>query len=588
MSKASTFCYECDADVLPSCPGAASGVLIVEDDLGISIEVGMIMQQMRNTFGEVDVCWERVGRGEASFVAASLVTNTALATLRDLERQLRDLDEHVDLQSLQKTCSTLHGNADDDNRAGWHDLTQKLSATKKALVHCTGGHIIPFVNTVEKSDQRLTCCVRPIELLKNGGESDFLTTLIGDIQRLVPSESTPGAVVTSITPVYADMGYYLSNRDDKSAEFRLLLSLTLLSETYTADLDNVRPPATIIQRRLIALRLAQQGRQTIHDLLSDKTCFPCRCTQTLAFHLQRLEADLLHYASHKCWNVFFQSPWVAGNHALEILDLYHYYGMKLFGYRHYVGAVLHTYNVLQQLAGLEEIPLFEGLCEQYEQTFFPGGRPEENFKACWTRSIGARLKFKKGHRSHNQRDSWCMAVPAHAAQKAAGLGISKGEHDDKDECTLFNIKQQDYCVSEEQWESFRNAESLGNVEEASAVQKKLQSLLSYANSVLSSSSCEAIPQARLNHFTVFATCVRVISTISDAAHTSEEDKGMNCICFANAVLSGGDRIVEARKMGRTGGACWTKAEREGVVKMTVDVMRDVVGGKEAKEWLWRL
>ena len=586
MSKAPMSCSECDTEVLPSCPGAASSDLLAEDELGISIEVGMIMQQMRNTFDEVNVYWERVGLGEVSFVAASLVTNTALATLRDLERQLRVLDKYIDLQSLQKTCSMLHGNADDDTPAGWHDLAQKLSATKKALAHCTGGHSIPLEKMEPKSDQKLPGCVRPINLLKSRGKVDFLTTLIGDTQRLVSSEAIPGAVVRSITPVYADMGYYLSNRDDEFAELRLLLNCTLLSDAYTAYLDNARPPATIVQGRLIALRLAQQGRQTIHDLLSDKTCFPCRCTQTLAFHLQNLEADLLHYASYKCWNVFFQSPWVAGNHVLEMLDLCHYYGMRLFGYRHYVGAVLHTYNVLQQLAGFKEVPLFEGLCDQYEQTFFPGGRPKGNFKACWTRYMGARLKFKKGHRSRNQRDSWCMAVPAHAAQKAAGLGISKGEHDDKDECLLLTIKQQDYRVSEEQWASIRNAETIGKPEDARAVPLKLQSLLSYADSVLSPSSHAEIPQARLNHFAVFATCVRIISTLSDAAHTSKEDKGMNCICFTNAILSGGDRIVEARKMSRTRGACWTKAEREGVVKMSTDAMRDVLGETKTDEWLW--
>ena len=581
-------CSECDAEVSLSCTGVASGVLLAEDDLGISIEVGMIMQQIRNTFDEATVCWQRVILGEASFVAASLVTNTALATVRDLERQLRVLDEHVDLPSLHKTCSMLHGNADDDNPAGWHDLAQKLSATKKALIHSTGGRILPSGSSDVKTARKPVGCVRPTELHRSGGKSDFLTTLFGDIQGLAFNESTPGAVVRSITPVYADMGYYLSNRGDTSAELRLLLSLTLLSETYTAYLDNVSPPAAIVQSRLNALRFAQQGRQTIHDLLSDKPCFPCRCTQTLAFHLQNLEADLLHYASHKCWNVFFQSPWVAGNHTLEMLDLCHYYGMQLFGYRHYVGAVLHTYNVLQQLAGFEEVPLFEGLCEQYEQTFFPGGRPKGNFKACWTRYIGARLKFKKGHRSRNQRDSWCMAVPAHAAQKAAGLGISKGEHGDRDECLLFKIKKQDYCVSEEQWTTIRNAETPDRTGQAQPEPRKLQSLLSYADSVLSSSSNNVIPQARLNHFAVFATCVRIISTLSDAAHTSKEDKGMNCICFANAVLSGGDRIVEARKMGRTSGACWTKDEREGVVKMTVDAMQEVVGEKKVGEWSWQL
>jgi hypothetical protein len=41
--------------------------------------------------------------------------------------------------------------------------------------------------------------------------------------------------------------------------------------------------------------------------------------------------------------------------------------MKLFAYRQYVGSVVHSYNVLQQLAGLEEFPLLEQICEQHKK-----------------------------------------------------------------------------------------------------------------------------------------------------------------------------------------------------------------------------
>lgn len=74
--------------------------------------------------------------------------------------------------------------------------------------------------------------------------------------------------------------------------------------------------------------------------------------------------------------------------------------------------------------------------------------------------------------------------------------------------------------------------------------------------------------AKLDYFEAFEKCVKIVSAISNASHTSEKEKGLNCICFASAILDDADRIVNARKMGRDAGAAWTKSEREGVLEAT--------------------
>jgi len=81
--------------------------------------------------------------------------------------------------------------------------------------------------------------------------------------------------------------------------------------------------------------------------------------------------DLQCYASHNCWDLIFQSPWVAGNHVLEILALCNYYGHYLLKYRHYMGAILHSYNALTQFGGLDKVPLLEKICDQFCEILFP-------------------------------------------------------------------------------------------------------------------------------------------------------------------------------------------------------------------------
>lgn len=596
-------CPECTTEPAPPCSGTVSDLPLAEDDVLLTIEVGLILQRLSQLFEEVRMVWTHVSHGRETFVAASFVTNVAAASMKQLEQRMRELTGNVDLEYLQEICSTLHGDRDGACPTWIRSVVEGLIYAKTAVRRCTGSHQQSAPTQPHRVTQNLCEFVRCAGCHNSGASSTLMEPLMDNMIHLVQGGFIASGVVRNSTPLCDGLGCVLQDLDNKSAELRLILGLTLLSESNVNYVGAAQALAKPPSCRLVALRFAQQAAKVVGHVLQDKTCFPCRCTQTLAFHLQNLETDLLGYASYKCWDLFFQSPWVAGNHILEMLDMCQYYGMKLFSYRHYVGSVLHSYNVLQQLAGLEKIPLFEWLCNHYQNTFFPGGRPTNNFRACWSRYIGARLKFKKGHKSHNHRDSWCMAIPAHAAQKAAGLGITKEERDNKDECLLFRIKQQGYDTESMEWSTVEGKSSRaggaafphsskltrsGSDTEQYQQQGQLWTLLQHVEELLCSSSESIIPQARLNHFAVFATCVRTIATLSDATHTDAKDKGTNCICFANAILSGGDRIVQARKLGRTTASCWTKDEREGVLKMTTEAMKESVQGRWPEDWVWEL
>ena len=63
-----------------------------------------------------------------------------------------------------------------------------------------------------------------------------------------------------------------------------------------------------------------------------------------------------------------------------------------------------------------------------------------------------------------------------------------------------------------------------------------------------------LPTIRLNLFAIFSTCTTIVSKISNATHTDPKDRDFRCICFAETILTGGDRIRDNGAMGRPD--CW--------------------------------
>lgn len=559
---------------------------------------------------------------------AAFVSNVAFSMSRQVGIELLTHDEDLSLSGLHQMCCKRSGNeiANGENSGGGggggHVLLDELQKLEQSLLHFREGHSKLLIQSCA------ACVQKPAEYIQppaNGSGTtarpQFVEAIVDNIVHLVARTAAPPNIVRNSTPVYADVGYLITRTDEKVQSWSAILGLGLLTKGYRTYLESLPSANEISKCRLAALRLAQQASSQVSRVLNDKTCFPCRCTQTLAYHLQNLEADLSSYAKYKCWDIYFQSPWVAGNQILEILDLCHYYGMRLFNYRHYVGAVLHSYNALTQLDRLEKIPILESLCDQFSSVFFPGGtRPKGSFRACWSRYVGARLKFKKGHKNRNSNDAWCMAIPAHAARRAAGLG-AHGDTDasNKIDCLLFKVKQHDYHVGEDVWGSLNSTSAVEKKGQAatrkgrsgSTVSSQRESNLSQGSSRLidlaeaaqksfaapaaTDSSDASLPLARLNMFAVFERCVQVVSTLSESTHTAPDEKGINCICFASAILTGGDRIVDARKFGRF--ETWKKDEKECVVqagKAILDAFGSDVKHNEnsndrkddRQEWLW--
>ncbi|KIW15509.1 hypothetical protein PV08_05555 [Exophiala spinifera] len=650
-------CPECTAVTPTNCDGKNSEVHFADDELGLFLQVNEAIQRIRDISSSAERCWTLAANGHFSFPVAAFVTNVAFSMLRQVGIELLEHDEELSLSGLHQMCCKRSGNeiANGENFGGaGHVLLDELQKLEQSVLHFREGHrklLIPSC---------AACVQKPAEYIQPPADGSgttarpqFVEAIVDNIVHLVARTAAPPNIIRNSTPVYADVGYLITRTDDENAQsWSAILGLSLLTKGYRSYIESLSSANEISRCRLAALRLAQQASSQVSRVLNDKTCFPCRCTQTLAYHLQNLEADLSSYAKYKCWDIYFQSPWVAGNQMLEILDLCHYYGMRLFNYRHYVGAVLHSYNALTQLERLEKIPILESLCDQFSGVFFPGGtRPKGSFRACWSRYVGARLKFKKGHKNRNSNDAWCMAIPAHAARRAAGLGAHGDSSDasSKIDCLLFKVKQHDYHVGEDVWDSLNGGGALvesnnnnnnnnnnTHYKKGHAGARKGRSGTSSGSSIAStavssqrrgsSSSLESsrlldlaeaahksfatattdsgtnaaftLPLARLNMFAVFEKCLQVVSTLSDGTHAGQDEKGINCICFASAILTGGDRIVDGRKLGRF--ETWKKDEKECVTQAgkvilktfgnvkTSDHDHDHDNGRknDREQWLW--
>jgi hypothetical protein len=539
------------------------------------------------------------------------MTNVVFASLRSAVNRLLQHDEGLSNADVLRICSSFRGALATDLRkkkiiGSNTSLLSRFQHVERSLsehpedeetrydVECTSC-ALRFTNEMHSKVINRTA--------SSGVVSAAMTESV--IQWVFSKTIPPINAIFDSTPACAVVAEYLTTEREKPKKsWTAILGLDLMSQSYRVYLHYLKKPELVPKSRITALKLAKQVHSQVEMLLEDRICFPCRCPQTLGWHLQSMAEDLQAYASLNCWDLMFQAPWVAGNHVLEILALSDYYGLYLLKYRHYIGATLHSYNALRQWGGLRKITALEKICVQFAENLFPGGPlPSANFHACWARHVGARLKFLKNHKGKHNRDNWCLSIPAHAAKVAAGIGIPSPRPNDKTGCILFDLKQQDYHVKDEQWTEIDtmfaplmkavqqkgpppSSEPNGKTLMANSETWKLVPLAAIAQKIFSDPPGSHLPMARINLFAVFERCVRVVSSISKTIHPRDHRrKKDHCICFANDILDAADRLEKGRQYGRV--ETWEKVE----VTLVNDTKRAILaafGNVELEDLLWEV
>jgi hypothetical protein len=193
--------------------------------------------------------------------------------------------------------------------------------------------------------------------------------------------------------------------DRGSVNTSLVFGLQLLADTFKSHLWATHTSSKM-NCRAKALQFANRVKRSIESVSRDPTlrCFRSDCGEKkIPERLLVLEHDLSAYTSETRFDLYYQTPWVAGSHMLEILSWATDVGLSLCNRHTYVGAVFHVYNVLRELSTLhEEVALLERLCNTMEQPIFLGQRPHRNFHGCFCRFLGGRLEFDKQERLHDR------------------------------------------------------------------------------------------------------------------------------------------------------------------------------------------
>ena len=267
-----------------------------------------------------------------------------------------------------------------------------------------------------------------------------------------------------------------------------------------------------------------------------------------------------------------------------------YFGLRLFSYRHYVGAVLHVYNILRSLSGFQQIPLLEECCALFEDILFPGGRPKQKYRASYMRFSGGRLRFNS-KKSHHRSGSHEIEIPTQAANSTAGFGLEADSRFPYQKISmLHHIKDRSYSIDRAycQWTSAQKGSSMDKKHSTCPHHvpdddgypfNPHHGHLDQLHDAVSGEVHGRFPVARINFFKVYLACIRIITVISKSTHDSD-DRGTHCLCFLDMMLTAADRYKENEHRAQPFGY-------KDLVKVCQESMITVLADEPLDNFLWK-
>lgn len=547
--------------------------------------------------------WEQASRQSIPIVMAAFVTNAAFAIFEGVEQRLKILCNGSDPTILQTKFVQMReelksdGNDDGGSYIFGSSQVEALQPPWNLLIHLKNSSPVKAQErSVSKSTSQTTVRRGP-----NSAPIDreCYSTIIGNITQHVRADRRPTSIVLGSTPLFADVGYFMTHEENNTNGLRCALGLQIILEAHKSYLLASQCTHAPSNCRLQALKFAQEVAANLGPVLGDSS-MPCRCCQTLASYLEGFKLDLEAFFQENVFDLYFQSPWVSGCHVLEILESSFYFGLRLFSYRHYCGSVLHVYNILRRLTGFQKVDVLDQLCDIFNEVLFPGGRPDRNFKACCMRYMGGRLRFNAqtpNHRSGSHK----MEIPIHSAKATAGFGLRKEANDSRFQyhkiSLLHHIKHdKGYHLDDALWsrvhslaggdrdqtmgkaKTRRSCPNHGRRGQRHLVDSTQHQLCKLQEAAMTEFT-GPFPIAKINFFKVYIACVRIVGIISRHAH-EEEDQGSRCLCFLDTILSAADRYRDNEHKMQPFGC---KGLRQGCEKAIVTVLGDI----SLDDFLWK-
>ncbi len=506
--------------------------------------------------------WEHAATGPNPLVVAALITNIAFTIVHEIDTRLCSILGDADPEILFDRYTEL--------LASLSALPQESKNVSPCL-GCAFGEelrrpwqiLLNFKNDLKNDQGNIPRFQKPMDYIvshdENRVEAEQVswTMILQSMVRLITSAKHRGPTdIMWLCSPFVDEIHSFLLADGATRGIKCAFGLQVLLEGFKGHLWSLGSAPNKVNCRVEALRFTEDVITSVGSVLDDPT-MPCRCPQTLASYLERYRTDLLTYTKESAFDLYFQSPWVAGSHMLEILDMTFYYGLRLCSYRNYVGSVLHVYNVLNKFGNLQKVPLFEELSRIFLDVIFLGERPSRNFASCLVRFMGGRIRFNNAHsrRNHSTQHScsWDMEIPRVAVVQ--GKGMRKEISDERfkyDKFSLFHqIKEANYALDEGLW-----AQILGGKQGKKASRReKLEVRQRLERATASHHPLRQVeqevfkdfkgefPVAKINLFEVYLACTNIVSRVSDELHGP---KGEHCLCFVETLLKAADRYQADR------------------------------------------
>ena len=378
-------------------------------------------------------------------------------------------------------------------------------------------------------------------------ERSLMDLLLRSIRRLLyQNGEKPTGLVLLMNPLLLPLQVFYETKGS-SIPTDLVFGLPLLVESYKSFIL----PKKLVSKpngRIQMLQFAQDVKSSLsrapllRPIVVNIAC-DCRdCLENaLSVGLIRLERELADLATERRFDLYYQAPWVAGHQMIEILSRATVLGLRACDRKHYLGTVLHLYNMLRKHDAIdEEAVVLEKLCAVVAQGVFSGSRPDCNFFAKYAAFMGGRLSFDRSRRHklnpkgelcpccgdkiepHNGADcnrritmpkNYSKQLKSHDISAFDGLYICQFEYGCHCWPHVWHGLEQGKNVTEKQISQVRNELSV----------HPCASILDHLEGVVGAELEGDFPVAKVNWLEVYITCTEILANLSRAAQFDPED-----------------------------------------------------------------
>ena len=483
------------------------------------------LQDLETTCAKVKTYWADAALGKMPVMLAGFLTNAVMSSVAWRFRSQQRFFEtselfNCDVTFVERKSSELSITkaAENSNPIATSSFTQDMEVTLLAIALCQQETNLeteqPLETIIEKPQDYITPLEEPCECSKRtDNEITVFKSLLRSIKQLPLSEArTRLDFVMGIHPYIDKLDLHGYNKKIPTAP---TFVLRLIIESYKSWYINPGGRQDFSNPRLYVLRFAQDVHKKIRDFRLSKPFEPrgeCDCSDCanpgLMERLHRFEEKLASFIYAKRFDLYHQSPVVAGYQMAEILAGATSLGLYFVNISQYVGVIIHLYNLLRQLNLIGEEPvLLEYLCHATGATVFRGSRPTMDFYSQYAAFQRMTLEYNKKKRSFEFGDpkSHKRRINPDSVSVMTGLNDTGFGH----ACRLW--------VSV--WRGKHNVGRLTNKEILDTFNQidahPLVCTLEPLESIVRSEWEGKFPVPRINWFEVFTCCTEVLRKISD-------------------------------------------------------------------------